>query len=76
MTDTTFDFERCNCHDSTAPNPDACPVHRRPVESPAPFVVGPMGWTCPRCGIVHAPFVHQCRCHLPMSAGTTIRLDR
>jgi len=23
----------------------------------------PMGWMCPRCGAVHAPFVAHCDCH-------------
>jgi hypothetical protein len=49
-----------------------CFKQRMPPEPPpAP----PQGWICPRCGSVHAPFVHKCTCKPPTWTGTTIPED-
>jgi hypothetical protein len=48
--------------------PGPCPCHRNPYQWPTPApipqwpVPAQMGWTCPRCGKVHAPFVPGCDC--------------
>ena len=33
------------------------------------------GWTCPRCGTVHSPFVMQCGCPLPTRIWTGTSTD-
>lgn len=34
-----------------------------------------MGWECPRCRTIHAPFVRQCDCPAPSYTSTTIQLE-
>lgn len=30
----------------------------------------PTGWVCPRCGMVHAPWVAECGCAAPSTSNT------
>ena len=35
-----------------------------------------VGWLCPRCGIVNAPFAWRCQCSAPyIAAGTTTPIE-
>lgn len=44
------------------------------IKTPAPVM---MGWMCPRCGVVHGPFVQRCDCHpaYKTSTGTSIEIN-
>ena len=35
-----------------------------PPMPPADFRIYPLGWRCPECGVVHAPWVQYCLCRL------------
>lgn len=34
------------------------------------------GWICPRCGVVHSPFVMQCNCPPPYKTFTTGNINQ
>ena len=49
---------------------NGCQLARKPIPIQN-ALAGNYGWTCPRCGVTHAPHVSQCGCASPtMSTGT------
>lgn len=43
----------------------------RYVAVPGPRLsAAPTGWECPRCGTIHAPFIHACACKRDAQGGT------